>query len=174
MNHLGEAFGKITTFVFDMDGVLTDGSLVVLPNGVFARSMHTKDGYALQLAVKKGYQILIITGGNAPEVSERFERLGIQEIHLNIRDKAAVLNAFMQKTGTKAEAILCMGDDVPDIPIMRMAGIAACPADAAADALEVAQYISPIAGGRGCVRDVIEKVLRIRGHWGEETTVTSA
>lgn len=166
-----DKFKHITTFVFDVDGVLTDGTLLVLPAGVMARRMNIKDGYALQLAVKRGYAVMVISGGNSPEVKERLEKLGITQVWMQVTDKTSLLQQVMKKQGLDKNAVLYMGDDLPDLSVMQTAGLACCPADAARDIKEIAHYISPLKGGEGCVRDVIEKVMRLRGNWGEDDTV---
>lgn len=168
-----ELLKNITTFVFDVDGVLTDGSLLVLPNGVMARRMNIKDGYALQLAVKKGYQVVIISGGNSPEVMDRLNKLGVTHVFMKVVNKLSVLENFMLQYRILPDNILFMGDDIPDLEVLKHAGVAACPADAVNEVKEIAQYISPIKGGEGCARDVIEKVMKIRGHWNEDVTVRS-
>jgi 3-deoxy-D-manno-octulosonate 8-phosphate phosphatase (KDO 8-P phosphatase) len=164
-------FKHITTFVFDVDGVLTDGTLLVLPDGVMARTMNIKDGYALQLAIKRGYRVLIITGGNAPEVKERLVKLGITEIWMQAEDKAAILRKWMEEQQMGKESILYMGDDIPDKEVMQVAGLPCCPADAAQDIKKISVYISHLKGGEGCGRDVIEKVMKLRGNWIEDVTV---
>ena len=164
-------FKHITTFVFDIDGVLTDGTLLVLPHGVMARRMNIKDGYALQLAVKRGYHVVIISGGNSVEVIERLSKLGITDLFMQVENKAGVLQQIMQKHSIEKEAVLYMGDDLPDLEVMQMAGLPCCPADAAQDIKEKSIYISHVKGGEGCARDVIEKVMKLRGNWGEDNTV---
>jgi 3-deoxy-D-manno-octulosonate 8-phosphate phosphatase (KDO 8-P phosphatase) len=164
-------FKHITTFVFDVDGVLTDGTLLVLPDGVMARRMNIKDGYALQLAVKRGYHVVIISGGNSPEVIERLLKLGITDLFMQVEDKAAVLQQFMQTHSIEKDSVLYMGDDIPDREVMHMAGLPCCPADAVQDIKDKAFYVSHLNGGDGCVRDVIEKVMKLRGNWGEDSTV---
>ncbi len=166
-----DTFKHITTFVFDVDGVLTDGSLFVLPDGLMARRMNIKDGYALQLAVKKGYHVVIISGGDSPEVKQRLINLGIKEVWMQVTDKRTVLENFMQQHQLPASAVLYMGDDIPDLQVMQAAGVACCPADAAQDVKQKSIYISHIKGGEGCARDVIEKVMKLRGDWGEDTAV---
>jgi len=160
-----EKFSTVTTFVFDVDGVLTDGKLLVMPDGEFLRSMNIKDGYAMQLAIKKGYKIAVISGGHSKGVPVRLEKLGITEVNMGVKDKIEVLNTFIQKHKIDIGKILCMGDDVPDIPMMKMCGISACPADAVHDVMVTAQYISDKNGGDGCVRDVIEQVMKAQGTW---------
>lgn len=160
-----ELFAPIKWFIFDIDGVLTDGSLLIMPNGVMTRRMNMKDGYALRLAVDKGYQISIISGGSSIEVKERLQKLGITDVHLKVQDKKKLLQALMANHETKPEEILYMGDDVPDLEVMGIVGLSCCPADAARDILDISTYISPYNGGHGCVRDVIEKVLRLHNKW---------
>lgn len=164
-------FKHITTFVFDVDGVLTDGNLLVLPGGVMARTMNIKDGYALQLAVKKGYHVLVISGGNSPEVKDRLEKLGVTHVWMQVSDKPAVLKEYMQQQQLAAETVLYMGDDIPDLQVIQLAGLPCCPADAVQEIKEKSLYISHLTGGKGCVRDVIEKVMKLRGDWGEDSSV---
>ena len=166
-----DKFKHITTFVFDVDGVLTDGTLFVLPDGLMARRMNIKDGYALQLAVKKGYQIVIISGGSSPEVKQRLLNLGITEVWMEVKDKSSVLQKFMQEKQLDKSEVLYMGDDMPDLQVMQLAGLPCCPADAVQEIKEKAVYISHLNGGDGCARDVIEKVMKLRGNWGEDSSV---
>ena len=168
-----DKFKHITTFVFDVDGVLTDGTLFVLPDGLMARRMNIKDGYALQLAVKKGYQIVIISGGSSPEVKQRLLNLGITEVWMEVKDKSSVLQKFMQEKQLDKSEVLYMGDDMPDLQVMQLAGLPCCPADAVQEIKEKAVYISHLNGGDGCARDVIEKVMKLRGNWGEDSSVRS-
>jgi 3-deoxy-D-manno-octulosonate 8-phosphate phosphatase (KDO 8-P phosphatase) len=164
---------NIKLFVFDVDGVLTDGSLILLDNGEMARKMNIKDGFALQLAIKQGYQILIISGGSSNAVKIRLEKLGIQHIFLGVKDKTDILINFIAQHSYTKEQILYMGDDMPDVLPMKQAGVACAPADAVAEVRGIAHYISPVAGGNGCVRDVIEKVLKLNGHWNETNGTAS-
>ncbi len=168
-----ELFKNITTFVFDVDGVLTDGNLILLPDGVMARRMNTKDGYALQLAIKKGYSILVISGGNSPEVMNRLNLLGIEHVFMQVTNKLEVLENYMLQHRVAPQQILFMGDDIPDLEVLKHAGLAACPADAVNEVKEIAHYISNFKGGEGCARDVIEKTMKLRGHWNEDVTVRS-
>jgi 3-deoxy-D-manno-octulosonate 8-phosphate phosphatase (KDO 8-P phosphatase) len=162
-------FNTISCFVFDMDGVLTDGTLLVLPDGVMARKMNIKDGYALQLAIKKGYHVLVISGGNSPEVKERLQKLGVTEVWMQVSDKASVLQEWLTNHLIPQSEVLFMGDDVPDLQVMKLAGLQACPSDAAIDVKNTVDYISTFKGGEGCVREVIEKVMKLRGNWDTET-----
>jgi 3-deoxy-D-manno-octulosonate 8-phosphate phosphatase (KDO 8-P phosphatase) len=172
MNVLG-LFKHITTFVFDIDGVLTDGTVLVLPNGLQARRMNIKDGFALQMALKHQYKVKIISGGTSPEVQDRLEKLGVRDISMGVTDKKLFLHQFIEKEGLKKEQVLYMGDDLPDIPALQEVGLSCCPADAVAEVKEAVKYISPLSGGSACVRDVIEKVLKINGHWHLSEEVAS-
>jgi 3-deoxy-D-manno-octulosonate 8-phosphate phosphatase (KDO 8-P phosphatase) len=173
MMNILKQFNSITCFVFDMDGVLTDGTLLVLPDGVMARKMNIKDGYALQLAVKKGYHVLVISGGNSPEVKERLEKLGVTEVWMQVSDKETVLKEWLKEHHIPKSEILFMGDDIPDLQIMNLAGLLACPLDAAIDIKNSVDYISSFKGGEGCVREVIEKVMKLRGNWDTGTGIKS-
>ncbi len=169
--NLLELFKPVTCFVFDVDGVLTDGTLLLLPNGVMARRMNIKDGYALQLAVKKNYKVIVISGGDSPEVKQRLEKLGITDVFMKVEDKALLLEKLMKQYSLPAQEVLFMGDDLPDLSAMQVTGLRCCPADAAVEIKEISLYISHLKGGEGCVRDVIEKVMKLRGDWKEDTTV---
>lgn len=168
-----ELFKPITTFVFDVDGVLTDGSVLVMPNAVLVRRMNIKDGYALQLAIKKSYRVLIISGGESDEVRERLNRLGVFDVFMKVSDKAAVLHQYMIQHQIQHEHILYMGDDIPDLDVLKIAGLPCCPSDAVQEAKAVAKYISPLLGGKGCVRDVIEKTMKLNNDWNEDVLVRS-
>lgn len=171
--NLLEKFSNITTLVFDMDGVLTDGGLLVLPGGVMARRMHVKDGYALQLAVKKGYKVIIISGSTSQEATERLYKLGVTDVFMQVIGKLSLLQQYVNDNNLTWDEILFMGDDIPDVEVLQKAGLACCPADAVMEVREKSTYISPINGGYGCVRDVIEKVMRTRGHWVADTNIPS-
>lgn len=172
MNVLTE-FKKVTTFVFDIDGVLTDGTVLVLKDGVQARQMHVKDGFGLQMAKEKGYHVLIISGGYSDEAKHRLEKLGINDVHLAVVDKTQFLSDYIRQNKLKWEEVLYMGDDLPDLQLMTKVGLPCCPADAVNEIKEIVKYISPVNGGWGCVRDVIEKVLKVNGHWQYDTDITS-
>jgi 3-deoxy-D-manno-octulosonate 8-phosphate phosphatase (KDO 8-P phosphatase) len=158
-------FNKVTTFIFDVDGVLTDGMLLVMPDGEFLRTMNIKDGYAMQLAIKKGYRIAVISGGHSSGVPKRLERLGLTEVHMGVTDKLAVLNDFISRHSLDPSEILCMGDDMPDTVMMKRCGLSTCPNDAVPEIRALAHYISEKSGGDGCVRDVIEQVMKAQGNW---------
>ena len=160
-----ELFKPITTFVFDVDGVLTDGSVLVMPNAVMVRRMNIKDGYALQLAIKKSYRVLIISGGESVEVRERLNRLGVFDVFMKVSDKAAVLHQYMIQHQIQHENILYMGDDIPDVPVMKLVGLPCCPQDAAPEVKAISEYISHVNGGCGAARDIIEQVMKVKGLW---------
>ncbi len=172
--NLLEQFKQINTFVFDLDGVLTDGSLLILNGNDFLRTMNIKDGYALQLAVKKGYQVVIISGSVSKPCAERLEYLGVKNVFMKVKDKEEVLAQYLLVNNLKWENCLFMGDDIPDLEVMKMVGLAACPADAAQEIKAVSKFISSINGGKGCAREVIEKVLRLNDHWLQPSANTSA
>jgi 3-deoxy-D-manno-octulosonate 8-phosphate phosphatase (KDO 8-P phosphatase) len=168
-----DQFKQITTFVFDMDGVLTDGTVYVLDNGQYRR-MSIKDGFALQLAVKKGYRIVIISGSTSDPAVQRLYKLGIQDVFMGVENKKARLSEYMRQHDIKPAEVLMMGDDIPDHEVMQMVGMACAPADAAMEIKQIAHYISLVPGGMGCVRDVIEKVLKLNDHWDLHTKTTSS
>lgn len=170
-NKILEKFSLINTFVFDVDGVLTDGTLLVMPNGLMARRMNIKDGYALQLAVKKGYRVIIISGGHSPEVMDRLNKLGVKEVFMQVTDKLSLLQELIGTAEQDQQQCLFMGDDIPDLACMQWAGVAVCPADAVTEIKMVSYYISDKNGGMGCVRDVIEKVMKLRNDWNEDFTL---
>ncbi|MDP2175354.1 MAG: HAD-IIIA family hydrolase [Bacteroidota bacterium] len=161
---------NIKAFVFDVDGVMTDGSVIATEDGYFLRSFNIKDGYAIQHAVKNNYHIAIISGGKSAGVIKRFEILGVTDIYVGQDHKLKAFNEFTNKYNLKNEEILYMGDDMPDYPLLQMVGFSTCPADAAIDVKKICQYVSPLDGGKGCVRDIIEKTMKIQEKWwGNET-----
>lgn len=160
-------FRRVKAFVFDVDGVLSDGNVLVTEQGDQLRTFHVKDGYAIQLAVKKGYAVSVITGGTSLGVKKRMEGLGVKDIFLGVNHKKTVLYDWLAANGLTPEDILYMGDDIPDLENMKIAGFPACPADAVEEVKAVAAYISFCNGGAGAVRDVIEKVMKIQGTWDE-------
>ncbi|MGL5563777.1 MAG: KdsC family phosphatase [Tannerellaceae bacterium] len=156
---------KIKAFVFDVDGVLSSDKIPLHPNGEPMRTVNIKDGYAMQLAVKHGYQVGIITGGNTQSVELRFSRLGVQNIYMQSAVKIHDFNDFMDKTGLKPEQRAYAGDDIPDYDVMRIAGLAVAPIDAAPEIKQIANYISHKKGGEGVARDLIEQVMKAQGEW---------
>ena len=169
-----ELLREIKAFVFDVDGVLTDGRLLISESGELLRTMNAKDGYALKTALNQGYLICIITGGNNEGVKSRLKGLGIADIFLNAHDKMVQLEEYMDKHNLKPEEILYMGDDMPDVPALEFAGLAACPQDAIPEVKAVCNYISHRNGGDACVRDVIEQVLKVHGKWAVEYGTNAA
>ena len=168
MSNFKELLPKITTFIFDVDGVLSDGMVITLPDGDQIRRMNIKDGYALQYAVKKGYNIAIISGGSSESVRSRFTGLGITDVFLKASNKIEIFENYLQSKNIAKEQVLYMGDDIPDYHVMLQSGVATCPKNAAIEIKNISHYISDKNGGRGCVRDVIEQVLRCQGNWFDE------
>ena len=168
-----EYFKEVSTFVFDLDGVLTDGTVLVLKDGLQARSMHVKDGLALQMALKNGYRVVIVSGGYSEPVIGRLNKLGVSEVYLDVKDKLLFLEEYFSKNEISWHEVLFMGDDLPDLAVLKNAGLPCCPADAVMEVKKLSKYISPVNGGFGCVRDVIEKVLKLNDKWNFSTEVTS-
>ncbi len=160
-----QLMNNITTFIFDVDGVLTDGTIMVTTDGEMYRNMSIKDGYALKAAVVAGYNVCIISGGSNEGVRKRLEGLGIRDIYLGAHQKMLQFEEYCIEKNINPEQILYMGDDIPDYPVMQEVGLAACPQDAAPEIKDISEYISPIKGGKGCGRDVIEQVMRVQGKW---------
>lgn len=165
MQNFKEKLTKVNTFIFDMDGVLTDGKIMVMHGHDPIRNLNSKDGYAFQLAVKKGYKIFLLSGGNSLAVREILNRLGFAEVYMGQHDKNACYQKMLSEHNLKPEEILYMGDDLPDHAVLKQVGVATCPADAAPEIKDVCIYISQKKGGEGCARDVVEQVLRVRGDW---------
>ncbi|MEE3035278.1 MAG: HAD-IIIA family hydrolase [Bacteroidota bacterium] len=159
---------KISAFVFDVDGVMTNGKVLITSKGEMYREMDTKDGYALRCAVLKNYKIGIISGGKNEGVRLRLKDLGIENIFLGQTEKENAFEEFRLKYELVNEEILYMGDDIPDITIMKKVGISACPNDAVSDVKAMSDYVSHKKGGQGCVRDIIEQVLRVQGKWASK------
>ncbi|MDL2255915.1 HAD-IIIA family hydrolase [Parabacteroides sp. OttesenSCG-928-K15] len=165
MSRINFDLTKIKGFVFDVDGVLSSDVIPLHPNGDPMRTVNIKDGYALQLAVKKGYAVGIITGGYTDSVRIRFERLGIAHIYMQSAIKNIDFDDFLQKTGLSPEELVYVGDDIPDYEVMSRVGLAVAPADAAPEVKEIAGYISPCKGGEGVARDIIEQTMKAQGVW---------
>ena len=164
-----EYLQHITTFIFDVDGVLTDGNVIINTEGELLRTMNVKDGYALKAAVRQGFNLCIISGGKNEGVRKRLEGLEITDIYLGAHHKIEQLKEYMNRKNIKLENVLYMGDDIPDLPVMQQVALACAPQDAAPEIKDVAEYISQIKGGDGCVRDVIEQVMRVQGKWTTQT-----
>jgi 3-deoxy-D-manno-octulosonate 8-phosphate phosphatase (KDO 8-P phosphatase) len=156
---------NVSTFMFDVDGVFTDGSVFLFENGQPIRRMNIKDGYAVQLAAKKGYRIVIISGGRSEAVKMRLKGLGATDVFLGVADKIETYTDYITENNIDPSTILYMGDDIPDYSVMKKVGVPVCPSNAATEIKEISVYISPIAGGQGCVRDVVEQTLRVQGKW---------
>ncbi|MCH1417521.1 MAG: HAD-IIIA family hydrolase [Flavobacteriaceae bacterium] len=156
---------NITTFIFDVDGVLTNGKVLITSQGEMYREMDTKDGYALKCALVQGYRVCVISGGTNEGVRNRLKALGIYDIYLGAHHKQEPFQDLMDSYDLKPEEILYMGDDVPDIVVMEQVAVAACPNDAVSDVKEIANYVSHKKGGEGCVREIIEQTLRVQGKW---------
>jgi len=159
---------EIKTFVFDIDGVFTDGIVIIDSNGEQLRTANVKDGYAVQLAVKKGFNVAIISGGTNEAVLRRFAGLGVTDVFLGSSDKVAVLENYLQQKGIEMSKVLYMGDDIPDFKVMKMVGLPVCPNDAAPEIREISSYISIHGGGKGCVRDVLEQAMKVQGLWFDD------
>ncbi len=169
MENFKEKLTRVKTFVFDVDGVFTEGGIVPLPDGDFLRTYYAKDGYAVTYAISEGYRIYIISGGRGELLLRRFEKLKVNKIYSNVGDKCAVLREIAEKDGIDLADTVYMGDDIPDLDVMRMTGIPVCPADACHEVIEASVYVSQYPGGKGCVRDIIEQVLRAQGKWLRHT-----
>ena len=167
MNEL-ERFRTIDTFIFDVDGVLTNSELIILENGQLLRKMNTRDGFAMKRAVEMGYHVCIITGGGSSGVVQRLKGLGITDIYSKVDNKMDAFEEYIHAYDIDPSTIIYMGDDVPDYDVMCRVELPCCPYDAASEILEISQYISPKNGGQGCVRDIIEKVLKIQGTWRDD------
>jgi len=160
-----EIMPQITTFIFDVDGVLTDGKVTIFPNGELIRSMNIKDGYAMKTAIECGFNVCIISGGTNEAVKSRLRGLGITDIYLGAHNKIEQLDEYLDIYNIKPENVLYMGDDIPDYPVMKLVGLPTCPKDAVPEIQNISLYISQKKGGNGCVRDVIEQVLKVQDKW---------
>lgn len=156
---------SIKTLVFDVDGVMTDNTIILWPDGSMVRSMHARDGYAMQRAIESGIHIGVITGGINEMVRKRLQGLGITDVYLDAQNKIEAYEDLCARRGLKPEQILYMGDDILDMEVMKRSGICACPADAVPEVVALADYVSPIKGGYGCVRDIIEQTLKVKDLW---------
>ena len=163
-----EKLHQIKAFVFDFDGVLSDGMIYTQSDGEMVRGTNAKDGYALQYALKKGYKVAIISGGFGDSMRQRYRSFPAMDIFLHVSNKIELFNQYLADNGFSPENVLVMGDDIPDYQIMKLAGVKCCPADAAEEIKNIADYISFQPGGHGCVRDIIEQTLKLQGRWFEE------
>lgn len=172
MSNFKEDLVRVKAFVFDIDGVLSLQTISLNAFGVPGRTVNLRDGYAIQLAVKKGYKIGIISGSRSKEYRMRLKRLGVTDIYLNSRTKTDHFYNFIKKHNLNESDVLFMGDDIPDFEVMKIAGIPVCPSDADSEIRQLASYISDKKGGEGCVRDVIEQVLRLHNNWMDTDAFT--
>jgi len=168
MNELETLFSEVTTFVFDYDGVMTDGTVFSSPDGTPWRATNVKDGYALQLAAKLGYKVAVISGAICPSMEVRMNSLGVSDVFTGVPNKVLKLKEYMNRKGLDAKQIIFMGDDIPDLQVMKEVGVPACPVDAVPEIKEICKFISERPGGKGAVRDVIERVLKVQGKWMTE------
>ncbi len=160
-----ELLRQVKAMVFDVDGVLTDSSLIIMPDGELVRTMNMRDSIAMKLAVKNGYHLCIITGGNSQSVKQRLNRLGISDIYLKTENKFEAMKEFVELYDLSLSEVLYMGDDLVDHEVMTKVGVPVCPKDAVQEIKSISKYISHIDGGKGCVRDVIEQVMKVSGKW---------
>jgi 3-deoxy-D-manno-octulosonate 8-phosphate phosphatase (KDO 8-P phosphatase) len=165
MTNYKELLKHITTFIFDYDGVLTDGSVIMTSQGEGYRISNVKDGYALQLAVKNGYRVAVISGAVSKSLEHRMKALNVRDVFMGVENKINLFNEYLAKHNLKSEEVLYMGDDIPDYEVMLASGLPVCPADAAEEIRKIAKYISHFNGGKGCARDVIEQVMKVQGKW---------
>lgn len=156
---------RINTFIFDVDGVLTDGLLYSFADGEQVRAFNIKDGFAIKHAIRQGYHVAIISGKNEPGVRKRLEQLEVEDIHLGIEDKVDTFEDYIYMQGIHPATVAYMGDDMPDLEVMQRCGLRACPADAADDIKEISTFIATRKGGRGAVRELIEKVMKAQDTW---------
>lgn len=165
MKDLNALLSEVTTFIFDYDGVMTEGIVYMDSNGDPLRTSHVKDGYALQLAHKLGYHLAVISGAVYTNILKRMNALGVEDVFTGIPDKVVKLNEYMELHHLSPNQIVYMGDDIPDIKVMRMVGVPACPSDAAEEVKQISAFVSERPGGLGCVRDIIERTLKVQGKW---------
>ncbi len=170
---MDHSFESVKAFFFDMDGVLTDGSVLLASDNMQLRVMNIKDGYGLQFAIKKGYLIFVVSGATSQPASNRLKNLGITQIHMGVVDKRKLVIELINQFKLTPNEVLYMGDDIPDLDAMQLCGMVCCPADAVPEVKSISHYIASHKGGRGCVREVIEKVLRSRGDWQIDTVIAS-
>lgn len=165
MNDLNSLLSEVTTFIFDYDGVMTDGTVYMDSNGDPLRTSNVKDGYAIQLASKLGYHLAVISGAVVTNITKRLNMLGVTDVFTGVPDKVVKLEEYLKQYQLTANQIVYMGDDIPDLRVMHQVGVPACPADAAEEVKQISAFVSSRPGGRGCVRDVIEQTLKVQGKW---------
>jgi 3-deoxy-D-manno-octulosonate 8-phosphate phosphatase (KDO 8-P phosphatase) len=165
--HLFDKLRTVKGFVFDVDGVLTNNTLLATEAGELLRTMSIRDGQAIKWAIEAGYHVGIITGGRSEGVKKRLTALGIEEYYSGAQEKWTPFKSFLERTNTLVSEICYMGDDLPDLPVLRKVVLSSCPNDAVTEVLDICDYVSPVPGGRGCVRDIIEKVMKLQEKWPE-------
>lgn len=165
MQDLNDMLTRVTAFVFDYDGVMTDGTVYMDSNGDPLRTSNVKDGYALQLAGKLGYHVAVISGAVVTNITRRLNMLGVKDVFTGVPDKTVKLEEYLKENHLSSEQVVFMGDDIPDLQVMRLVGVPACPADAADEVKQISRFVSNRPGGRGCVRDIIEQTLKAQGKW---------
>lgn len=172
MANFKEDLVNVKAFIFDIDGVLSTQTIALNAFGVPNRTVNLRDGYAIQLAVRKGYNICVISGSSSKEYRKRLKLLGVKDIYLNSKSKLEHFNSFLKRYNLRKSDVLFMGDDIPDYEVMKEAGLPVCPSDADSEIRQVASYVSDKKGGEGCVRDVIEQVLRLHNKWMDSDAFT--
>lgn len=165
MEDLNSLLSEVNTFIFDYDGVMTDGTVYMDSNGDPLRTSNVKDGYALQLAGKLGYHLAVISGAVCTNITKRLNALGVKDVFIGVPDKVVRLETYMQEHHLSPHQVVFMGDDIPDMKVMQQVGVPACPADAAEEVKSISRFISSRPGGKGCVRDIIEQTLKAQGKW---------
>jgi 3-deoxy-D-manno-octulosonate 8-phosphate phosphatase (KDO 8-P phosphatase) len=160
-----EYLEHITTFIFDVDGVLTTGNVIITTSGELLRTMNTKDGFALKTAIQAGFNVCVISGGSNDGIRKRLEGLGIKDIFLGAHNKIEQFESYLSTYNINAKNVLYMGDDIPDIPVMKLVGLPCSPQDGVQEVKAISKYVSHKKGGESCARDVIEQVLKVQGKW---------
>lgn len=169
MGNFKEDIAKTKAFIFDVDGVMTDGGIMPIGDGSdFIRKYYAKDGYAIAYAVRRGYKVCVISGGHGNLLRARMERLGVTKMYLNCMDKIAAMDEFFREYEIDPQTTIYMGDDIPDLECMLKVGIPVCPADACSEVIEASRYVSEFNGGRGAVRDIVEQTLRAQNEWAKD------
>lgn len=165
MGNFKEDIARVRAFVLDVDGVMTDGSIIPTPDGDFVRRYHAQDGYAIAYAIRCGYKVCVISGGRGDMLRRRLEMLGVTRMYLNCMNKIAAIDEFLADSALDPDQVIYMGDDIPDLDCMRRVGVPVCPADACSEVIEASRYVSEYNGGHGAVRDIIEQTLRAQDQW---------
>jgi len=165
--HLFDKIRAVKAFLFDVDGVLTNNDLLVTEAGELLHTMNVRDGQAIKWAIQSGYPMGVITGGRSEGAKKRLADLGVEEYYSGVADKWSAFQSFLQRSNTLVSEVCYMGDDLPDLPVLRKVALSCCPSDAVSEILDICDYVSPFSGGRGCVRDIIEKVLKLQDKWPE-------